>query len=529
MLKYYFVLIILIHFISVSAQIVIKGIVLESSEQGALAFANIGIQGQNIGTTSGVVGTFSITIPSQYTNDTLTFSHVGYHQYHLLIPKESKGGLSIVLQERKDQLEEVFVVDDAYKEVKGGIKRRNALLHFVDGMFSDTNDSYEIAQLIKQKQDASLITSVNLYLFESIGDSATFRVNFYGVKDGLPAGRLVNKDITVARPINQGWMTIDLKPYNILLKEDFVVAIEVLPDSGNKKPLQYEIKLGGKSKSFFRTSSLGKWNRPPHHYCLYVTMLVDPSTYVESKEEESKPTVQFYSEIVKDTFSINIHRPKSYDARFEYPVVYILDGNAYYDHAISIIYELDVAVEPIVIGIGYQNVYLMDSLRRRDYTFPTSNPEDGFSVSGGAPLFYQFIKEELTPMLEKSYAIKSSSNAIIGHSLAGYFVCYALLKDLAGSSSLFDTYIASSPSLWYQEEYLLKAFQNSAQVNKSDKKLLLTSGEKESLAKDQNLALSQILKSLDKLEIEVQNYSELGHMGTAIPSLQEGLKGFLLD
>lgn len=125
--------------------------------------------------------------------------------------------------------------------------------------------------------DATLskITAVSLYISTSRPDSGTFMINFYKYDGRHPTTRIYDTNITQTHAITKGWLTFDLKQNNIYMKDDFVTAIEFIPNSPVNKPINYNIKVVGSTKSFYRASSQGDWRLPPHHYVLYVSALVE--------------------------------------------------------------------------------------------------------------------------------------------------------------------------------------------------------------------------------------------------------------
>lgn len=399
-------------------------------------------------------------IPKEYESDRLTFSLIGFEQASYLIDSLNPQNQIIHLAQKETQLEQIDVVGERLVERKFGIKNRNLLVHFSDGMFQK-DDVFEIGQLIKLRDASAQITSVNLYLFESERDSVSFRLNFYGIENGKPSRRLIDRPIVRRHGVEQGWLRLDISGENIQLKGDFVVALEFLPEKGqNSGGLSYEVKLGGSSRSFYRKSSLGTWNTPPHHYCVYVTALVDQSVQEEPEEAESLPVVSLWSERLGDSFSVFLRLPRDYgkDKKKTYPVLYCLDANAYFDHLSTFIDELSAKdslhTEPILVGIGYENAYLMDSLRVRDLTFPKALPSDSMPLSGRGDDFYRFIKSTVIPYVDENYRSDTTERTILGHSFAGYFTGYALLSDLT-QGRLFKNYVSASPSLWYADGYLI--------------------------------------------------------------------------
>jgi hypothetical protein len=434
----------------------------------------------------------------------------------------------------------VSVSTEKLVEKKYGIKTPNRLLHFTDGMFLHApEESYEIGQLIKLGNRSARITSVNLHINASRTDSASFRINFYRYEENYPAGRMLEKSIIQRHPVKKGWLRFDLKSYQLDLKGDFVAALEFLPETKKGlQPISYEVKLGGSSRSFYRRNSLGKWNRPPHHYCLYVTALVDKHARQDPDEEQTTPVFTLPSASVQDTFSLFVHLPKQYsrDTTGRFPVLYLLDGNAYFDPIEQKISQLTekkkLPLEPILVGIGYENAYQMDSLRVRDYTFPQALSADSLPLSGGGERFYQFLEQELIPYIDQQYRTDTITRTLMGHSFGGYFTLYAFLRDNSRTDSpskaLFTHYVAASPSITYCQGYLLDQFSqlSSRQEDTRSPNLYLTAGDLE-LKEDTQGQFTQFIQHLESqrwIRLKTKIYQDTEHMGTAIPSLEQGVE-----
>ena len=315
------------------AQIVIKGDITDSTHDKPLAYVNIGIREKNVGSASLKNGSFTITIPSDHLNDTLTFSLVGYHALDIPVNRlNADSSVTILLREKIITLDELVISGEKLVQKKYGIKKRG-LIHFTDGIFKN-NDSFEIGQLINLGNEERQVTSVNLHINASRSDSASFRINFYGYDEdnNRPLERIVEKNILQRHAIQEGWLKFDLTKYNVLLKGKVFVSIEFIPENKNDlKQIFYEVKIGGSSKSFFRRSSLGQWNMPPHHYCLYITALGEKNTPEEPDDVETPPTFTLQSAMVREPYSIFVRLPKGYTKRPQkkYPVIYHLDGNAF--------------------------------------------------------------------------------------------------------------------------------------------------------------------------------------------------------
>ena len=260
-------------FTAVHGQVSLHGYVVDSTSNEKLSYVNIGIRHKNVGTVSLRDGTFNLTVPAEYKADTLTFSMVGYQDYSLAIPK-LPNTLNIKLKAKSEQLAQVIIKSPLLIEKKYGESNYHALIQFTDGS-TNQKDIFEIAQLIHLDTALSKLTAVNLYISSSRPDSGTFRINFYKYDGRHPTTRIYDTNITQTHTITKGWLTFDLKQYNIYMKGDFVAAIEFIPNSPINKPINYNIKVVGSTKSFYRASSQGDWRLPPHHYVLYVTALVE--------------------------------------------------------------------------------------------------------------------------------------------------------------------------------------------------------------------------------------------------------------
>lgn len=519
------------------SQTQIAGNVIDAKEEYPLAYVNIGIKNKNIGTVSKGDGSFTIHIPSEYQSDTLTFSMVGYDESNLFIGNlVADKNVTIKLNEKSIQLEEVVIAGEKRVEKKYGIKRRGAI-HFTDGIFKK-DDSFEIGQVIRLGNSLTQITSLNLHLNSSRPDSANFRINFYryDLDENIPKERIIEKSILQRHPVNEGWLTFDLSDDNILIKGDVLLSLEFIPETETDvKQIFYEVKIGGSSKSFFRKSSLGKWTRPPHHYCLYATAITDKNSPDEVDDEEIPPTFTLKSDFSDEAFSLFVRLPRNYTQNNAqtYPVIYLLDGNAYFDAVAnsvdSYIKKKKISVDPIVVGIGYENAYVMDSLRSRDYTFPKALPADSFKTSGRGDKFYSFIKKKIVTYIDSAYRTDTVNRTVMGHSLGGYFVLYALTRQLA-EPSVFNNFIAASPSLYYHDYYLIKEIEKSSteKRNLENMKVYLTIGDLEILESQSNdfKKLSEVVA--DKtIDIRTEVYEKLEHMGTAIPTFENGILLFM--
>ncbi|MFC7357665.1 alpha/beta hydrolase [Jejudonia soesokkakensis] len=163
----------------------------------------------------------------------------------------------------------------------------------------------------------------------------------------------------------------------------------------------------------------------------------------------------FDSKVLNEERALNIYLPNGYDKASEkkYPVIYLLDGSKDEDfiHIAGLVQFgsfswINMIPETIVVGI--ENVD-----RKRDFTFPSENTLDReeFPTSGGSAKFIAFISEELQPLIQKTYNV-SEEKTIISQSLGGLLASEILHKKPA----LFNNYIIVSPSVWWDDNSILK-------------------------------------------------------------------------
>lgn len=160
-----------------------------------------------------------------------------------------------------------------------------------------------------------------------------------------------------------------------------------------------------------------------------------------------------YSSELKEYRTLNIYLPLGYskDSADNYQVIYLIDGSKDEDflHVCGLVqfcnYPWVNWTKPSIV-IGLENVD-----RKRDLTFETTIDEDKkkFPTTGRSAQFMNFIEKELQPYIEKNYS-NSEDKMLIGQSLGGLFATEMLFK----KTSLFNTYMIVSPSIWWDKESL---------------------------------------------------------------------------
>ncbi len=220
---------------------------------------------------------------------------------------------------------------------------------------------------------------------------------------------------------------------------------------------------------------------------LIATALMSPA---QSAPLTIGETFTLVSATLGETRRINVYLPPAYtapaDARL--PVLYMPDGGVAEDflHIAGLVQVLtgNGTMRPFIL-VGIENTQ-----RRRDLSGPTQNADDLKMAPrvGESQAFRTFIRRELMPAVRARYRT-TDETAIVGESLAGFFVVETLLKE----PDLFNTYIAFDPSLWWNSGGLVKAAPADLRVSRDRRRTIYLATSSEG---DVDATVSQLAATL---------------------------------
>ena len=182
------------------------------------------------------------------------------------------------------------------------------------------------------------------------------------------------------------------------------------------------------------------------------------------------------SSILNENRKIQVYLPPTYEKypNQKYPVIYLLDSESNFHYLTGFVEKLSKAPYPsipemIVIGI-------VNTDRARDLT-PTVQKADPDSkemqliqsATGGNAAFFKFLETEVMPDIKKTYRT-NGLNILIGHSFGGI----TALNHILNGSQNMQAYIVHDPSIWWDDEVMLKRFRDAKGRNFNHKKLFLT-------------------------------------------------------
>jgi len=196
-----------------------------------------------------------------------------------------------------------------------------------------------------------------------------------------------------------------------------------------------------------------------------------------------------------------------------YPVIYVLDGELYFPSTATASDLLaDKALgdkAAVVVGIGHGTfndksviaryarkrpsndkpadgsmaLNAFQTMRNHDFQWPVQPAHRAPAFvenvigpqTGDLDMFLRVIEKEIKPRVQASMPINRSNQALFGHSLGGLAVVRALFTE----PNAFRTFIAASPSIWYDGATVLKdekQFAAAVAAGRANPRVLITVG-----------------------------------------------------
>jgi len=253
-----------------------------------------------------------------------------------------------------------------------------------------------------------------------------------------------------------------------------------------------------------------------------------------------------HSDIVGQDYMLSISLPPGYSMTdTTYPVIILLDPYRAFAivKGLTEVYTTTYTIMPevIIVGIGYGGEGMEARLnwalgRVRDYS-PVRNTETEEAYeklieeagipnidieSGGAPLFLDFIREELFPFIESNYRADTNMRILSGYSFGGLFCLYALFHD----PDLFDKYFIGSPTIRYNDgiTYEYEASYTGTHTD-LEADVFMSSGALESRTAEEMNKMAEWLQSRNykSLVLETVIFKNESHVTCYPAALSRGL------
>lgn len=191
-----------------------------------------------------------------------------------------------------------------------------------------------------------------------------------------------------------------------------------------------------------------------------------------------------------ETYRIFVSYPKGEPPAGGYPVLYVIDGNAYFASFAETRRLLEYAEKgkALVVGVGYPTDEAYDARRTADFLFPvpTAGPpaqakSDPTATNTARDKFLAFLTGKLRTEIGQRYKIDPDRQSLFGHSFGGLFALHALYA----RPDAFQSIVAASPSLEWNVQDLLREERAFAARLKDGKvtrtsRLMLVAGDQDS-------------------------------------------------
>jgi len=207
-----------------------------------------------------------------------------------------------------------------------------------------------------------------------------------------------------------------------------------------------------------------------------------------------------YDEELDSTYIIHITLPPDYDKDRSYPMYMMTDGIwRLSDHAELRSLMVNGEIEDIImVSIGYN--YGIDAEKEKTRLVELAQKSD---------LFLNFITDNLVPYLGELYRIDYKRSALMGHSLGGLFVYYAVFNHDKYKNEPFNYYVIASPSFFITNNQSYWKYDDIEKdyykrKRKLDKEIYLTAGDKE--YGDMLSYINNFLKRTKKYRIKTLDY-----------------------
>jgi hypothetical protein len=223
-----------------AAQIIAEGYVTDFKTKHPIQYVSIGIAGTEVGTISNADGSFSLPLPLNYSNDSITFSAIGYHRLTLHASEFlNTPHRTVVLVEKVTVLKDVVVVDrrEKTKAFELGNTHFNSGEMEPDTTYSGRSVALLIDTISKEGNCFPLsVEKVNLRIYRNNLPLTKFRLRINEVSsvNGEPGADILDKNVVVESAMKNGWLEFDLTPHSIVVSNPFYITFEQILDSKDR-------------------------------------------------------------------------------------------------------------------------------------------------------------------------------------------------------------------------------------------------------------------------------------------------------
>ena len=244
----------------IGAQTFVIGQVIDAATKEPLPYVNIGLLNKNIGTVSDETGYFELEVNTeQNSRDTLRFSMIGFEtKSYTLNDFINQNEIEVYLTEKSTALDEV-ILSSKRKNYQTKILGNKTTSKALYAAFTSNKLGNEMGFIVRARKHPMILKKFNISLVENDYGPIKFRLNIYDVLNGLPNKTLLTDNLFIETEESSGIVSLDLTPYEIIIDQDFFIAIEWIEDLGPGK-LYFSGGFFG-APLFAREVSQGTWEK----------------------------------------------------------------------------------------------------------------------------------------------------------------------------------------------------------------------------------------------------------------------------
>ncbi|TAI48654.1 carboxypeptidase-like regulatory domain-containing protein [Flagellimonas allohymeniacidonis] len=296
----------------VSAQKDYKGKIVDAKTGNPVPYVNIGIVDRGIGTVSDEDGIFHLELTQEILNteEEVLFSSLGYEPLKIPIPNleyRYNDYPLINLQPSVVELQEVVVSNIDSEFVDQNVGYRN-LGENIFGYWKENGAlGGELATRIHVKKGLRKLNSLGFEIWSSTSDSVLLRINIYDIEGpfGAPKTNLNTSKKSIIYMVKKGqrFGRVDLNPYSIFVRNDFVASLELLEVYGGEELGLVLAASSYETDSFRKYASQDKWEKLPNSamaFFLESSFMVPTKTAerINKRQEKKKKKLAMISGFV---------------------------------------------------------------------------------------------------------------------------------------------------------------------------------------------------------------------------------------
>jgi CarboxypepD_reg-like domain len=243
----------------------ITGRITDSRTHAALPYVNIGVVGKDLGTVADEQGRYTLAFQQALAAATVRISSLGYAPRNFTLT-ELAAQPNVALTPEAVALAEVQV------RGKAQFRRTHTLgntgnAEMATNTLASNSLGGQVGTVIKLSRQPTRIVNAVFNIARSSPGQVTFRVNMYRLgPDGKPTEtKLLPREVIVTSPIVRGPIVVDLSADQLVLNEDFFLAIELLKwdnPAPNGSEFAFSAALGYfHNEIYYRYTSQAPWKK----------------------------------------------------------------------------------------------------------------------------------------------------------------------------------------------------------------------------------------------------------------------------